>query len=136
MAPEPGFPEGSVTARLPAPARFVLGAGILTGFAALGEGLVAWAGWPLPGPVVGMALLWAALGLRVVRLHWLLEAADGLLGVLGLLFVPATVGVIQFLSAGAAWGAWLLVLVAGLLVGAGVAGVVAARLVRTEGGPG
>ena len=126
----------SVTARLNAPARFLLGLGVLMAFAALGQALVGALHLPLPGSVVGMALLWAALGLRVVRLHWLLEAADGLLGVLGLLFVPATVGVIQFLSAGAAWGAWLLVLVAGLLAGAGVAGVVAARLVRPEGGPG
>ncbi|MFC4425659.1 CidA/LrgA family protein [Deinococcus navajonensis] len=115
---------------LPGPARFVLGLGVLCTFAAAGEGLVRSAGLPLPGSVVGLALLWAALGLGLIRLHWIAPAADGLLGILGLLFVPATVGVLQFLSAGAAWGLWLLVMTAGLLVGSGVAGLVASRLVR------
>lgn len=122
----------SVTARLPATTRFVLGLGMLSAFAAAGEVLVRFAGLPLPGSVVGLALLWAALGTGAVKLHWVALAADGLLGVLGLLFVPATVGFIQFLSAGADWGLWLLVMTAGVLVGAGVAGVVASKLVRPE----
>ncbi|EYB67959.1 LrgA protein [Deinococcus phoenicis] len=110
--------------------RFVLGLGILTGFAALGTALVTVLRLPFPGSVVGMGLLWAALSLGVVRLHWIEGAADGLLATLGLLFVPATVGVIEYLSAGAAWALWLLVMLAGLLLGAGVAGLLAARLVR------
>lgn len=125
-------PEQSVTARLPAPTRFVLGVGILTGFAALGQGLVHVTHLPLPGSVVGMALLWAALSLNVIRLHWLADAADGLLGILGLLFVPATVGFTQYLSAGAEWGLWLGVMLAGVLLGAGTAGVVAQRFVKPD----
>jgi holin-like protein len=120
----------SQTAALPPPVRVVLGLGVLVGFAALGEGLMRLLHLPLPGSVVGMVLLLLALGLRVVRLHWIEPAADGLLGILGLLFVPATVGAIQFLSAGAEWGLWLLVLLAGLLLGAGVAGWLAGWLVR------
>lgn len=120
----------SLTRTLPAPLRFVLGLGLLTAFAALGTALVGALGLGLPGSVVGMGLLWAALSLGVVRLHWLETAADGLLGILGLLFVPATVGVIEYLSAGAAWGLWLLVMLAGLGLGAGAAGMLAARLVR------
>ncbi|MCP2013760.1 holin-like protein [Deinococcus sp. HSC-46F16] len=112
------------------PVRVVLGLGLLTAFAALGTALVTWLRLPLPGSVVGMALLWAALSLGLVRLSWLEAAADGLLGILGLLFVPATVGFIEFLSAGAEWGLWLLVMLAGLLLGAGTAGLVAGRLVR------
>lgn len=121
------------TAALPPPVRLVLGLGVLVGFAALGEGLIRLLHLPLPGSVVGMVLLLLALGLRLVRLHWIEPAADGLLGILGLLFVPATVGAIQFLGAGAEWGLWLLVLLAGLLLGAGVAGIVAGRLVREDG---
>ncbi|CAM3768700.1 CidA/LrgA family protein [Deinococcus saxicola] len=124
--------EASTTARLSAPVRFVLGLGILVGFSAAGQSLVTVTGLPLPGSVVGLALLWAALGLKIVRLHWIVDAADGLLGILGLLFVPATVGFIGFLSAGADWGLWLLVMTAGLLLGGGVAGVLASRLARSE----
>ena len=120
----------SVTRQLPPPVRFVLGLGLLTGFAALGTALTVWLRLPLPGSVVGLVLLWVALGLGVVRLHWLEEAADGLLAVLGLLFVPATIGFIEFLGAGAQWALWLLVMLSGLLLGAGTAGLLASRLVR------
>jgi holin-like protein len=127
------MPEPSQTAALPPAVRVVLGLGVLVGFAALGEGLVKLLHWSLPGSVMGMVLLWAALSLRLVRLHWVEPAADGLLGILGLLFVPATVGAIQFLGAGAQWGLWLLVMAAGRLLGAGVAGLLAARLVHGDG---
>lgn len=120
----------STTQQLPPAVRFVLGLGLLVGFAALGTALTTGLHLPLPGSVVGLALLWAALSLGWVRLHWLEEAADGLLGVLGLLFVPATVGFIDYLSAGALWGLWLLVMLAGLLIGAGAAGMIASRLVK------
>lgn len=123
-------PRESITGQFPQPIRFVLGLGILIGFAAIGSGLQTWLHLPLPGSVIGMVLLWAALGSGLVRLHWLDVAADGLLGILGLLFVPATVGFVNFLSAGAMWGVWLLVMLAGLLVGAGAAGLIASRLVR------
>ncbi len=108
------------------------GLGLLMGFAALGEGAVRLSHLPAPGSVVGLLMLWLALGLGWVRLRWLEAAADHLLGILGLLFVPATVGFVGYLSAGAAWGWWLLVMLAGLLAGAGVAGSLAARLVRPE----
>lgn len=122
----------SITAQLSAPTRFVLGLGILVGFAALGQGLMTLTHLPLPGSVVGMALLWLALSVGLVKLHWISDAADGLLGILGLLFVPATVGFIQYLSAGAQWALWLLIMAAGLLIGSGVAGLLAARLVKDE----
>lgn len=117
-------------AHLPAPVRLALGLGVLTAFAALGTALASALHLPLPGSVVGMVLLWVALGVRLVRLEWVEGAADGLLALLGLLFVPATVGVTEYLSAGAAWGLWLLVMLSGLLLGAGVAGFLASRLVR------
>ena len=134
VPPENAVPEGSITAALPPAVRFVLGLGILLGFAALGTALTGWLHLPLPGPVVGMVLMWLALSLGVVRLHWIQGAADGLLGILGLLFVPATVGFVDYLSAGAAWGLWLLVMTAGLLLGAGTAGLIASRLIRPEHG--
>lgn len=60
---------------------------------------------PVPGPVLGMALLLAVLLARG-RLKpdvapvpdWLGETADGLLKHLSLLFVPASVGLVQHLD--------------------------------------
>jgi len=57
-----------------------------------GEAIVAATGVPLPGPVAGMALMFA--GLMVVGLpEELARVADALLGHLSLMFVPAGVGV-------------------------------------------
>ena len=120
----------SLTRQLPQPIRLTLGLGILMGFAALGTSLTHALHLPLPGSVLGMLLMWIALGTRAIRLHWIEDAADGLLGILGLLFVPATVGFIEYLGTGTQWLAWLLVMTAGLLVGAGSAALIAQKLVR------
>lgn len=113
---------------LAAPVRFLLGLGILLGLLALGTLLSNGLHWPLPGSIVGMALLWLALSSGVLRLEWLEDAADGLLGVLGLLFVPATVGVVPFLTPQLAWN--VMVVVCGLLAGSSIAGLVAQHFSR------
>lgn len=60
-----------------------------------GELLVVVTGWPVPGPVVGMALLFLGLVMRGRVPDGLGGVSDGLLGSLSLLFVPAGVGVMQ-----------------------------------------
>ncbi len=54
---------------------------------------------PIPGPVLGMVMLagWYVLRRREPEAA-LQEAADGLLGWLGLLFVPAGVGIVANLA--------------------------------------
>ena len=71
----------------------------LLGCQLVGEVLVRLTGLPVPGPVVGMAVLLVLLQVRragddatVVR------AADGLLRHLQLLFVPAGVGVVAYVA--------------------------------------
>ncbi|MES1925516.1 CidA/LrgA family protein [Salinisphaera sp. T31B1] len=56
-------------------------------------------GLPLPGPVVGMLLLFACLLWRGATPEPLAATTRGLLANLGLLFVPAGVGVITHLAA-------------------------------------
>ncbi|NNG05300.1 MAG: CidA/LrgA family protein [Inquilinus sp.] len=63
-----------------------------------GELIVALVGLPLPGPVVGMALLFAGLLVRGGVPEALQSLAGGLLQHLSLLFVPAGVGVMLHLS--------------------------------------
>ncbi len=71
---------------------------VIVCFQFTGEALARLAGLPVPGPVVGLALLvlaalaWPALGREVE------EVADLLLRHLSLLFVPAGVGVLQYLD--------------------------------------
>lgn len=69
-----------------------------------GEGLVHLVGIPVPGPVAGLVLLATGLALRERRRDpggrplgetGIAFVANGLLGHLSLLFVPAAVGVVQ-----------------------------------------
>lgn len=67
----------------------------------VGELIVTASGLPIPGPVCGMALMFARLLIRGGVPENLGEASDALLTNLSLLFIPAGVGVmlhLQFLS--------------------------------------
>lgn len=81
----------------------------------VGEFLVRLLGVPIPGPVVGMVVLFVGLRLRrPTSKSPVVRTADDLLGHLQLLFVPAGVGVIAYLPLVA--NSWL-PLVGGLVIG-------------------
>jgi putative effector of murein hydrolase LrgA (UPF0299 family) len=110
----------------------ILALALLLGFQLAGEITARALGLALPGPVLGMAFLLAAL-LALPRLAGLVrEAAQGLLAHLSLLFVPAGVGVVGHLDRlGADGGPILIAILAStvLAIGAGALAFVAtARL--------
>ncbi len=74
----------------------VRGLAILCCFQLLGELISRAAGLPIPGNVLGMGLLLAALAANLVKLDWIEQAADLLLDNLALFFVPAGVGVMVY----------------------------------------
>ena len=81
----------------------------------IGEFVVTSLGVPVPGPVVGMVILFVALRLRRPGPRSsVVKTADGLLSHLQLLFVPAGAGVVAYLPLLA--GAWLPILGA-LIIG-------------------
>ncbi len=63
----------------------------------LGEFVTRAAALPIPGPVLGMALLFTVLVIRGRIPDTMQSTAAGMLQTLGLLFVPAGVGVITHL---------------------------------------
>jgi holin-like protein len=96
-----------------------------------GEAMARAFGLPVPGPVIGMGLLLSALLLRGRVPEALGRTADGLLAHLGLLFVPAGVGVVLHLEVLAADAAPIaLAVLGGTLVAIGTSAWVAARLLR------
>jgi putative effector of murein hydrolase LrgA (UPF0299 family) len=108
-----------------------------------GEAVVRGLGLPLPGPVLGLVLLFAALAARERLRPPPPEASDPLVGTcrallanLSLLFVPAGVGVVQSLDLVAAHGAAVAVALAVSTLAALVASVAAFRIVArwTHGG--
>ncbi len=102
----------------------------------IGRGL----GLPVPGPVVGLLLLLAGLIARDRMTgrgpgQDLKATAAGLLGNLGLLFVPAGVGVVTQLDVlGRNWLPVAVAILISTFLGLVVTGWVMQRLARGEGG--
>jgi holin-like protein len=76
---------------------FLAGITWLLLFQCAGEALARLTNMPVPGPVLGMILLFVALLVRPSFIALLASAADGLARHLSLLFVPAGVGVMLHL---------------------------------------
>ena len=89
---------------------FLAGITWLLLFQCAGEALAQLTGMPVPGPVLGMILLFVALLVRPSLSALLATAADGLARHLSLLFVPAGVGVMLHLHRVA--NEWLPIVVA------------------------
>jgi holin-like protein len=105
-------------------------------FQLAGEVLVKLLAVPLPGPVLGMALLFAALALRGGPSEPLRNTANGLLQHLSLLFVPAGAGVmIHFSRIGSEWPAILGALIASTALTLAVTALVLRLLLRGKGSP-
>jgi len=99
-----------------------------------GEAIVRAAGLPLPGPVLGMALLFLAMLVRAPLPKALGSTSDGLLKHLSLLFVPAGVGVVQNLHALGSEGLRLmLVVVLGTIIALAVTALTFEYLARFMG---
>ena len=97
----------------------------------VGEVLVQLTGLPVPGPVVGMLLLFITLMVRKGAPDVLRGTAQQLLSHLSLLFVPAGVGVmLHFGRLGAEWLALAVALVASTVLTIAVTAVVMRLLQR------
>ena len=98
---------------------------LLLVYQTLGEIAVQLAGLPVPGPVIGMLLLFATLCLRGSVPAWLRDPCQQLLSHLSLLFVPAGVGVmLHFQRIGAEWFAIVVALLASTVITIGVTALV------------
>lgn len=96
-----------------------------------GETVQVATGLPIPGPVIGMATLFAGLLIRGGLPPGLAESAGGLLKYLALLFVPAGVGVMLHVPRLAdEWWPVLLAIVPGTLIAIALTALVMQRLGR------
>ena len=104
-------------------------------FQCLGEALVHLTGLPVPGPVVGMLLLFVGLRARGAIPEALNAAATGLLQHLSLLFVPAGVGVmLHFGRVADEWPAIVAAIVISTVLAIAVTAAVMRALVRQQPG--
>ncbi len=71
---------------------------IIFGFLAVGEAIVLFSGVKLPGSIIGMGLLFAALHAGWVKAAWLQQLVDVLMSNLALFLVPPCVAVMSYLD--------------------------------------
>lgn len=108
---------------------------VLLVFQLIGEVIVQFAGLPIPGPVIGLLLLFLSLCVRGGLAVPLRDTANGILQHLSLLFVPAGVGVMVHFSRVS--GEWLPILAATIISTAlaiGVSALVMQALMRGRSG--
>jgi holin-like protein len=90
---------------------------LLLVFQLIGEVVVQALGLPVPGPLIGMLLLFAALVVRGRLPDGLADASKALLGHLMLLFIPAVTGVMMYFDrVGREWLPFLVACVLGAAV--------------------
>lgn len=100
-------------------------------FQLAGEAITLLFSLPVPGPVIGMALLFTALALRGGPSRELRETAQNLLQHLSLLFIPAGVGVMLHLQRMAdEWFSILIALVASTFITIAITALVLRTLTR------
>ena len=110
---------------------------LLLVFQLIGEVAVQLLALPLPGPLVGMLLLFAALVVRGALPPSLGEAANALLGHLMLLFIPAVTGVMMYFERiGQEWLPFFAACILGAAVTLAVTALTLRWMLRATGTPG
>ncbi|GAA0430984.1 CidA/LrgA family holin-like protein [Lentibacillus halophilus] len=66
--------------------------------------------WPIPGSIVGLLLLFTALVLKICPVNWVETGSNVLLTYMPLLFVPATVGVMNHFGLFVGHTVWLFII--------------------------
>ncbi|KFZ42645.1 CidA/LrgA family protein [Anoxybacillus flavithermus] len=61
---------------------------------------------PIPGSMIGMLILFLLLMTGIVKEEWISQGANMLLSHLTLLFIPATVGIIDYVELFSGKGIW------------------------------
>jgi len=69
----------------------------LMGFSLLMNRLAVWMHLPVPGSILGIFVLFLLLHFRIVKLEWVELGANWLLAELLLFFIPAAVGVMNYI---------------------------------------
>ncbi len=100
---------------------------VLLVYQLIGEVIVQFAGLPIPGPVIGLLLLFLSLWVRGGLAAPLRDTANGILQHLSLLFVPAGVGIMVHFARIS--GEWLPILAA-VLASTALAIAVSALVMR------
>jgi len=103
-------------------------------FSLLGNWIVQRIGLPFPGSIIGLLLLLLLLHLKIIKASYVSKGAGFLLPILTLLFIPATVGIINFPQLLSPLGIILIVItIVSTLLTLGFTSVIAQKIERKDG---
>lgn len=77
--------------------RGILQVAVLMGFSELLNVLVRWLHLPVPGSIIGIAIVFILLQTKVIKLEWVELGANWLLAELLLFFIPSAVGIMNYI---------------------------------------
>ena len=77
-------------------AKIILQILLITIFLFLGSAVKSMIDIPIPASMVGLLLLLMALGVNIIKLEWIDQGANWLLGELLLFFIPSAVGIVNY----------------------------------------
>ena len=104
---------------------------IIMTFVFLGEGLAYLIPFPIAGSIYGMILLFLALLLGAVKISWIVNVADFLLGVMSLFCVAPAVAIISiWADVSDIWPVLVILLIVTYLVSMLLTGVTAQTLIE------
>lgn len=90
---------------------------------------------PIPGSILGIAILFALLKTGVVKLKWIERGANWLLAELLLFFVPSAVGVMQYIPLFESEGVRILIVVIlSTVIVMACSGLIATRIAKQKEG--
>lgn len=75
----------------------ILQVAVLMGFSELLNALVKWLHLPVPGSIIGIAIVFILLQTKVIKLEWVELGASWLLAELLLFFIPSAVGIMNYI---------------------------------------
>lgn len=75
----------------------ILQVAVLMGFSELLNVLVRWLHLPVPGSIIGIAIVFILLQTKVIKLEWVEIGANWLLAELLLFFIPSAVGIMNYI---------------------------------------
>lgn len=78
--------------------KIILQIGIIYSYLFLGESLVTFLKLPIPGSIIGLALLFTSLYFKWIKLTWVDGGAKFLTAELLLFFIPSAVGIVNYQS--------------------------------------
>lgn len=81
---------------MPAWVKIMMQVVVLTMISISTNGLAAWLKLPVPGSILGIAVLFLLLKLGIVKLKWIDAGASWLIAEMLLFFVPAAVGILAY----------------------------------------